>query len=260
MNSWQPLSTRGRSSHAGGTGEREHALGFWTTVGRTRTRAGRSSWGGACVPVLPKTSGALEHSLGRLRERSQPTAPRRGRIEGLSHRSEHRCVTCGFRKEQQEVGNGLGLQHRQCGYHDFSPLRPTSQRGSSTLIAFLAPWRFRCLPSPRTCRSPPSHFFFVLAVVVSTSVGGQVAGLAAAVLSFLSLNYFFTPPLHTLEVADLVDRPVVFLAVSVISPLDEDRKRAERRELELRVMNRLMTSLLSGEPMETREIDFVAQR
>ena len=95
---------------------------------------------------------------------------------------------------------------------------------------------------------------FVLGVVVSTSVGGQLAGVVAALLSFLSLNFFFTPPLHTFAVASATEviALVVFLAVSVgigafLSTSIEDRKRAERRELELRVMNRLMTSLLSGE-------------
>ena len=97
---------------------------------------------------------------------------------------------------------------------------------------------------------------FVLGVVVSTSVGGQLAGIVAALLSFLSLNFFFTPPLHTFAVAGPTEviALVVFLAVSVgigafLSTSIEDRKRAERRELELRVMNRLMTSLLSGEPV-----------
>lgn len=98
---------------------------------------------------------------------------------------------------------------------------------------------------------------FVLGVVVSTSLGGQLAGIVTALLSFLSLNFFFTPPLHTFAVASATEviALVVFLAVSLgigafLSTSIEDRKRAERRELQLRVMNRLMTSLLSGEQVQ----------
>ena len=98
---------------------------------------------------------------------------------------------------------------------------------------------------------------FVLGVVVSTSLGGQLAGIVTALLSFLSLNFFFTPPLHTFAVASPTEviALVVFLAVSLgigvfLSTSIEDRKRAERRELQLRVMNRLMTSLLSGEQVQ----------
>lgn len=95
---------------------------------------------------------------------------------------------------------------------------------------------------------------FVVGVVVSSSFGGYLAGFATAVLSFLSLNFFFTPPLHTFAVASATDLValVAFLAVSVgvgalLSASIKERDRAERRELELRMMNRLMTSLVAGE-------------
>ena len=110
-------------------------------------------------------------------------------------------------------------------------------------------------------RHPPTTavaLLYVLGVVGSTSVGGYVAGFIGAILSFLSLNFFFTRPLHTFAVASTTDLSalVVFFGVSLgvgalLSASIRDRKRAERRELELRVMNRLMASLLAGEALES---------
>lgn len=80
---------------------------------------------------------------------------------------------------------------------------------------------------------------YVLAVTASAAVGGLAAGLAASVLSFLALNFFFTPPFHTFVVTkpeDLIAL-VVFLLVSatvgtLISVAISQRARAERREHE----------------------------
>lgn len=98
---------------------------------------------------------------------------------------------------------------------------------------------------------------YVLAVVFAARMGGSVAGIAASVLSFLSLNFFFTLPLHTFAVGapeDLVAL-IVFLAVAgvvgiLLSSAVEARSRAERRELEARLVNLLATRLLSGESTE----------
>jgi two-component system, OmpR family, sensor histidine kinase KdpD len=98
---------------------------------------------------------------------------------------------------------------------------------------------------------------YVLAVVVSAAAGGLVAGLVASVCSFLAVNFFFTPPLHTFaveETADLVAL-AVFLAVSatvgtMLSRVLEQRARAERREREARLLHHLGTRLRSGVPTE----------
>lgn len=98
---------------------------------------------------------------------------------------------------------------------------------------------------------------YVLAVTGASAAGGLRAGLAASVLSFLALNFFFTPPFRTLSVAkgeDLVAL-VVFLVVSVVvgtllSSAVAQRARAERREREAFLLHRLGTRLLSGEPAE----------
>jgi two-component system sensor histidine kinase KdpD len=108
---------------------------------------------------------------------------------------------------------------------------------------------------------PESHpstaivaLLYVLTVVVAARVGGLFGGIAASTLSFLALNFFFTPPLHTLAVGALEDfvALVVFLIVSVVvgvlfSSALAERSRAQRREMEARLLNRLATRLMSGE-------------
>jgi two-component system sensor histidine kinase KdpD len=98
---------------------------------------------------------------------------------------------------------------------------------------------------------------YVLAVTGASAMAGLWAGLAASVLSFLALNFFFTEPFYTLNVAkpeDLVAL-VVFLVVSgivgtLLSSAVSQRTRAERREREAVLLHRLGTRLLSGEPVE----------
>jgi two-component system sensor histidine kinase KdpD len=119
--------------------------------------------------------------------------------------------------------------------------------GLVTLLAILDP-------------HPPTvavSVLYVLAVVVAARVGGAVAGIAASVLSFLSLNFFFTPPIHTFVVGTAEDfvALVVFLASSAVvgvllSSALSAKARAERREREARLLNRLATRLLSGESAE----------
>lgn len=98
---------------------------------------------------------------------------------------------------------------------------------------------------------------FVLAVTGASAVAGLRAGLATSVLSFLALNFFFTDPVHTLDVAKPEDLVALaaFLVVSLIvgtlvSTAVSQRTRAERREREALLLQRFGTRLLSGEPPE----------
>ncbi len=95
---------------------------------------------------------------------------------------------------------------------------------------------------------------YFLAVVIAARVGGALAGVAASLLSFLALNFFFTQPLHTFAVGapeDLISLFVFLVASAVVGVLlssSRDAKaKAERRELEARLLNRLATRLLAGE-------------
>lgn len=98
---------------------------------------------------------------------------------------------------------------------------------------------------------------YLLAVVLSAALGRWWSGLVAGILSFLGLNYFFTPPKHTLR----VDKPddivalFVFLVTSAIvaalvSRVFAERARARRSEREALILNDVATRLLSREPLE----------
>jgi signal transduction histidine kinase len=93
----------------------------------------------------------------------------------------------------------------------------------------------------------PSHFtLFFIAVMFSAWYGGFGAGLAATILSALSLDYFFIAPIYMIELNwRALLRLAVFLSVaSVTSYLTSARKRAEEEllkahaELEERVQAR----------------------
>jgi two-component system, OmpR family, sensor histidine kinase KdpD len=104
---------------------------------------------------------------------------------------------------------------------------------------------------------------YVLVVVLASAVGGAIGGLVASAVSFLLLNFFFTPPLHTFSIAKTGDllALVVFLLVSVITGLLlsislKQKERAERREVQTRLMNRFSSKLLSGLALEEVLEDF----
>jgi two-component system sensor histidine kinase KdpD len=103
----------------------------------------------------------------------------------------------------------------------------------------------------------------MLAVVAATAVGGLWSGLASAVLSFLGLNFFFTPPQRTFRVGKVEDLValIVFLIVAVIvgallARALEERDRAARRERETKLLNYFASKLLSGEPLHRVLGDF----
>ena len=99
---------------------------------------------------------------------------------------------------------------------------------------------------------------FVLAVTGAALAGGSAAGLLASVLSFLALNFSFTPPVGTFSVGKTEDLValVVFLLVSavvgtLVSRATAQRDRAERREREARLLQHLGARLLSGASPES---------
>jgi two-component system sensor histidine kinase KdpD len=110
---------------------------------------------------------------------------------------------------------------------------------------------------PRRPSTSSAALAFVLAVTATALVAGMPAGLTASFLSFLSLNFFFTPPVGTFSVRKTEDLValVVFLIVSamvgaLVSRAVAQRGRAEVREREARLLQHLGTRLLSGEPAE----------
>lgn len=136
------------------------------------------------------------------------------------------------------------------------PLKVAVVVGAPGAVTLLA------IPSPH----PPTAviaLLYVLAVLVSVGVGGGVAGIAASIVSFLLLNFFFTSPLHTFGVGTLADLValLVFLVVAatvglLLSSAVAARSSVERREIAARLMNRLATRLLSGESPQLVLRDF----
>jgi two-component system sensor histidine kinase KdpD len=119
--------------------------------------------------------------------------------------------------------------------------------GTATLLALL----------PRGVSTTSAALAYVVAVMIAAAFGGIAAGLLASVLSFLGLNFFFTPPEHTFRVDKLGDLVAlaVFVAVSafvatMLSAVLKQRVRAERREQEARLLHHFGTRLLAGRPVD----------
>ena len=98
---------------------------------------------------------------------------------------------------------------------------------------------------------------FVLAVTISAAVGGLWAGIAASLISFPALNFFFTAPRFTFAVEKTEDVVALFVLLAVsgivgtlLSSVVRQRARAERREREARLLHSVATRLLSGEPVD----------
>jgi two-component system sensor histidine kinase KdpD len=134
----------------------------------------------------------------------------------------------------------------------------TGRRSSTRLILLAAgpPAAVTALAAlPAGVSTTTAALFYVLAVMAAALGAGFEAGLGASILSFLALNFFFTPPEHTLNVSkpeDLVAL-VVFLVVSatvgaLLSSALAQGIRAGRREREARLLHDLGTRLLAGEP------------
>jgi two-component system sensor histidine kinase KdpD len=101
----------------------------------------------------------------------------------------------------------------------------------------------------------PTEMLFFLALTVGVAlVGGLWPAIVAAVAGFLLLNWFFTPPLHTLTVAELENAfallVFVAVAVAVATVVDLAARRssqAARARSEATTLSLLATSVLRGE-------------
>lgn len=132
------------------------------------------------------------------------------------------------------------------------PVRAVASAVVLPLVATLVGRAF--LPSGEAAAS-----MYILAVVGAAALGGLWSGLGAAVLSFLGLNYFFTPPRETFRVdkeEDLVALVVFLIVAALVATLLaralEARARAAAREREARVLQYFATKLLAPEPLDQR--------
>jgi two-component system sensor histidine kinase KdpD len=93
--------------------------------------------------------------------------------------------------------------------------------------------------------------------VVAAAIGGRAAGVAAAFVSFLGLNFFFTEPRYTFRVGKTEDLValVLFLCAgivvgSLLAVALRDRLRSSRRERETAMTSFVGTQLLAGLPLD----------
>jgi two-component system sensor histidine kinase KdpD len=108
-----------------------------------------------------------------------------------------------------------------------------------------------------SARTTAAALIYLLAVLPVVTLGGRGPGVVASALSFVGLNYYFTPPRHTLSVSksdDLIAL-VVFLSVAIVvatltSIGNAERDRARRREYETRSLYEISTRLLTAEGVE----------
>jgi K+-sensing histidine kinase KdpD len=106
-------------------------------------------------------------------------------------------------------------------------------------------------------------FLYLALVTVLGTLSGLRSALASAALSFLLVDYFFVPPLHTLTIADpsdLIDL-VVFAAVAVAAGGVGSRRRHSQIEAEqLTTQLRLTNTQLERLEREQAEAAAVAVR
>ncbi len=93
---------------------------------------------------------------------------------------------------------------------------------------------------------------YLLTVFLCAVWWGRGPGLAASLLSFLALNFFFTPPYHTFRVAlseDVIGLLVFLLVAEMTARVVRDRLRLQRNAAEaeaLRKTDELKSALLSA--------------
>lgn len=136
------------------------------------------------------------------------------------------------------------------------PLRPSKQRVIVASIAApaVAVGLARVLGSRNLAAATA---LCLLAVVVASATAGRTSGVFASLLSFFSLNFFFTEPRHTFvvhEPSDLVAL-FVFLVASLIvgtllSRALEQQDLAERRATEAQLLSDTTARLISNEPFD----------
>jgi two-component system, OmpR family, sensor histidine kinase KdpD len=147
---------------------------------------------------------------------------------------------------------GLPLRRRLTGYLLAAVLTPLVTLGLTALRGEL--------------NLTSDVLIFLMAVIVVALVGGFVPALLAAVAGSLLLNYYFTPPIHQLSIADtnnflaLAVFVVVALLVSWVVDIAARRTRqAARASAESELLTTTADSVLRGEDAVTAVLDRVRE-
>ncbi|MFL6022616.1 MAG: DUF4118 domain-containing protein, partial [Marmoricola sp.] len=161
----------------------------------------------------------------------------------------------------QHVGGGTSLPHGRGSLG----LR---RRIRGYLIAVLLPPLLTLLliPFRHELNLVSDMLLFLLLTVVVALVGGLSPALIAAVAGSLLLNYFFTPPLHTLTIRDTNNSLALFVfvlvAMLVSSAVDLAARRtrqAARAAAESRTLANLAGSVLAGSSALTEMLERVRE-
>jgi two-component system, OmpR family, sensor histidine kinase KdpD len=142
-----------------------------------------------------------------------------------------------------------------------APARPFGLRGAVVAVAGpVLVTGFAALIPHRSAAVPA--LLYLLTVVAAGAVGHLWPALLAAGLSFVGLDYFFTPPVHTFAVDKAEDLLVlaIFLLVAAavsaaLSAALEQRARAEAREHQVRALYNVTSRLLSGAGLDAVLVD-----
>src|SRR5579864_7724006 len=129
---------------------------------------------------------------------------------------------------------------------------------AAVVLAALATGIASLPPLKSGATTTDAAMIYLLSVVAAALVGGLPGGLLASLLSFLGLNFFFTPPLRTFAVAKSEDllALIVFLVVAVLvarllTKTVAQRTRAERAAHEANLLHQISSRLLGGAPLAT---------
>jgi K+-sensing histidine kinase KdpD len=133
-----------------------------------------------------------------------------------------------------------------------------------TLLAVAGPAALTAVPVPLSAGQSRDYVFLYLAVVAALGVShGLYAALLAAGLSFLLVDYFFVPPLHTLTIADqtdLVNLVVFFGVAGVVGGLGSWRRRTQLQAQALSDRLRVVNQELERRNREEAEAAKLAVR
>jgi len=156
------------------------------------------------------------------------------------------------------AGRGLGLP---AGRGSLSASRRI--RGYVLAVVLPALATFGLLPLDHVLNLVSDVLLFLLLVVAVALVGGPGPALVAAVLGSLLLNFFFTPPVHTLTISDPNNALALFVYVlvammvsSVVDLAARRTREAARAVAEANVLANLVSRPLTG----SRELASLLER
>jgi len=159
------------------------------------------------------------------------------------------------------TGRGLTLPHRRG-----SLSRRRRLRGFALALALPPLMTLLLVPVRQHVNLVSDMLLFLLMTVVVALVGGLVPALTAAVVGSLLLNYFFTPPFHTLTIGETNNALALFVfvlvAMMVSSAVDLAARRtrqASRAAAESRTLANLAGSVLGGEEALTEMLERVRE-